>query len=185
VRADASVFVRAVDSISGTANSLIMKIEFYDEFGAKFGTASMLDVVEITAADGATANNLWHPRQLSAVAPAGASEARLAFVFRQPGFHAGAVHIDDVSFAIVPPELPGDYNQNGVVDAADYVLWRKNPAGFGGDPAGYNDWRDNFGAMSGSGSGSLSRGAVPEPSTLAILSLLFSAVLWSRRVRHG
>lgn len=30
--------------------------------------------------------------------------------------------------------LSGDYNQDGSVDAADYVLWRKNPAAFEDDP---------------------------------------------------
>ena len=26
--------------------------------------------------------------------------------------------------------LPGDFNHDGTVDAADYVVWRKNPGGF-------------------------------------------------------
>ncbi len=39
------------------------------------------------------------------------------------------------------PELQGDYNQNGTVDAADYVVWRKS----GGLQEGYNSWRANFG----------------------------------------
>ncbi len=39
----------------------------------------------------------------------------------------------------------GDYNRNGSVDAADYVAWRNDPGSFGGDPAGYNTWRSNFG----------------------------------------
>jgi hypothetical protein len=39
----------------------------------------------------------------------------------------------------------GDYNTDGKVDPADYALWRKNPTAFGGDPAGYNTWRTNFG----------------------------------------
>ncbi|HEY3392044.1 MAG TPA: LamG-like jellyroll fold domain-containing protein, partial [Lacipirellulaceae bacterium] len=64
--------------------------------------------------------------------------------------------------------IPGDYNQNGRVDAADYVLWRKNPAAFGGTPAGYNTWRTNFGRTSGSGAGSAT--AVPEPVGLWSLS---------------
>ena len=34
-----------------------------------------------------------------------------------------------------------DYNQNGTVDAADYVVWRKND----GTPDGYNTWRTHFG----------------------------------------
>lgn len=49
----------------------------------------------------------------------------------------------------------GDYNGNGIVDAADYVSWRDNPAGFGGSPAGYDTWRANFGS-SGSSSNQVS-----------------------------
>jgi hypothetical protein len=66
------------------------------------------------------------------------------------------------------PGLPGDYNQDGKVDAADYVVWRKNPGAFGGDPGGYNTWRTNFDRTAGSGSGSAA--AVPEPVTLWPLS---------------
>ena len=65
--------------------------------------------------------------------------------------------------------LDGDYNGDGSVDAADYVLWRKDPASFGGDPGGYNTWRQNFGASLGNGSGDLSAGAVPEPASLALV----------------
>ena len=37
--------------------------------------------------------------------------------------------------------LTGDFDQNGSVDAADYVWWRK----FDGTPATYESWRSNFG----------------------------------------
>jgi hypothetical protein len=78
------------------------------------------------------------------------------------------------------PSLPGDYNANGRVDAADYVLWRDNPTAFGGDPAGYTTWRTNFGRTSGAGSGLGS--AAPEPATLGLLVLLLSVPwLLSRR----
>ena len=40
---------------------------------------------------------------------------------------------------------PGDYDGDGDVDAADYVLWRKDPAANGGTPDGYDTWRANFG----------------------------------------
>ena len=50
-----------------------------------------------------------------------------------------------------------DYNGNGTVDAADYVLWRKSPNSFGGDPGGYNAWRAQFG-NAGSGALALSIG---------------------------
>jgi hypothetical protein len=65
--------------------------------------------------------------------------------------------------------LPGDYNNDGRVDSADYVVWRKNPGGFGGDPAGYNTWRTNFGRTSGSGSAASA--AVPEPGMVGLVLL--------------
>ena len=57
----------------------------------------------------------------------------------------------------VQPGLPGDYNQDGVVDAADYTVWRDNlgqPEGTlpndidGGQigPAQYATWQANFGS---------------------------------------
>ncbi len=62
--------------------------------------------------------------------------------------------------------LPGDFNGDGAVNAADYVVWRKTD----GSQDGYNDWRTNFGRTSGSGSGAGSS-AVPEPGTVALLLL--------------
>jgi hypothetical protein len=63
--------------------------------------------------------------------------------------------------------LTGDFNTDGSVNAADYVVWRKNPSVFGGDPAGHNNWRANFGATSGSGT--FSNAPVPEPASVLLL----------------
>jgi hypothetical protein len=62
-------------------------------------------------------------------------------------------------------ELAGDYNNDGRVDAADYVVWRKSNIN---GAAGYNTWRTNFGRTAGSGS-ALSSGAVPEPGMLMLI----------------
>ncbi|MEX0642716.1 MAG: hypothetical protein WD468_08455 [Pirellulales bacterium] len=61
----------------------------------------------------------------------------------------------------------GDFNRDGSVDAADYVLWR---AGLGTShtPAGYGIWRSNFGTQSSGGAVF----AVPEPTSLTFLGLL-------------
>jgi hypothetical protein len=65
--------------------------------------------------------------------------------------------------------VTGDYNGNGKVDAADYVLWRKNPSAFGGDPGGYNTWRASFGNPPGAGSAfGETVTAVPEPGSLIL-----------------
>lgn len=61
----------------------------------------------------------------------------------------------------------GDYNGDGVVDAADYVVWRKT---IGGQFA-YDAWRARFGSTSGSGSGFASGSSVPEPSLGGLISL--------------
>jgi hypothetical protein len=76
-----------------------------------------------------------------------------------------------------PPggNLPGDFNADGKVDAADYVVWRKND----GSPSGYNTWRTNFGRTSGSGAG-IGSSAVPEPCTVALLLLAMAGTLGLR-----
>lgn len=82
------------------------------------------------------------------------------------------------------PALPGDYNADGKVDAADYVVWRKNPSAHGGD-AGYNTWRTNFDRPT-SGSSALGAGAaaaIPEPASLILAALAMSVSLPRRRRR--
>ena len=83
---------------------------------------------------------------------------------------AGRIDIGATDRQAIPPAVFGDYNQNGVVDAADYVMWRKlfgtsvaSPfTGADGDGDGtidqddYGVWRAHFGQTlppSGAGSG--------------------------------
>jgi T5SS/PEP-CTERM-associated repeat protein len=79
--------------------------------------------------------------------------------------------------------LGGDYNSDGRVDAADYVLWKKND----GSPDGYNAWRANFGSAVGGGSAAPVSAAVPEPAGF-MLALVGSLLLSNRpraRARGG
>ena len=82
---------------------------------------------------------------------------------------------------VAPAALPGDYNLNGVVDAGDYVLWRKTPGNYGG-PGGYATWRSNFGNPAGSGR-NLGPSAVPEGSTLVLTCIL--AMFLGNGMRFG
>jgi hypothetical protein len=63
-------------------------------------------------------------------------------------------------------EAPGDYNRDGIVDAADYVVWRK----IGGPHMNYSTWRTNFGESSGVGSST--RTSIPEPTSISILIVM-------------
>jgi hypothetical protein len=74
-------------------------------------------------------------------------------------------------FGTASPLSPaGDYSGDGKVDGADYVLWRKDPANYGGDPGGYDAWRASFGVGSGSGA---SLASVPEPSPVVLVCVGF------------
>jgi hypothetical protein len=69
-------------------------------------------------------------------------------------------------FGEAPPlEQPGDENGDGIVDAADYVAWRK----LDGSPGEYDEWKHNFGSGSGSGSGGSNAAATPEPTAIFLL----------------
>jgi hypothetical protein len=80
--------------------------------------------------------------------------------------------------------LAGDYNSNGIVDAADYVVWRKSNIN---GPQGYADWRANFGkTLAGSGSSALaSAAAVPEPAAWFLAVIGVWAALWQNKSRRG
>jgi hypothetical protein len=70
------------------------------------------------------------------------------------------------------PIVPGDFNHDGVNDAADYTVWRD---GLGSmyTMADYDVWKSHFGATAGSGAaGALSNsGTVPEPASVVMLIL--------------
>jgi hypothetical protein len=84
----------------------------------------------------------------------------------------------------------GDYNLNGTVDAADYVIWRSTlgQTGYGLaadgnsnnqlDAGDFNTWRANFGNTAGAGGGSSS---VPEPGACLLAMTVF---LWLALLRR-
>ncbi len=94
-----------------------------------------------------------------------------------------------------------DFDHDGKVDMSDYILWRNTKggsvtpgSGADADGNGFVDdadfaiWRANFGnvrgTQSGSGSGSLVAGGVPEPAT-ALLMATGAIVMGSVRRRRG
>jgi hypothetical protein len=94
------------------------------------------------------------------------------------------------------PGVPGDYNNNGIVDAADYTVWRDHlgaPEGTlendvdGGviGQAQYDTWKAHFGQSldMGSGASGLDAGAVPEPASLALMIFGLAAAAVTRMRR--
>jgi len=90
-------------------------------------------------------------------------------------------------FVGAAPVLTGDYNDDGVVDAGDYVRWRNALAGIGTleneteshgvvNELDYAAWKNNYGAPH-NGSGGIAH--VPEPA--AFMLILWALVPFARR----
>jgi hypothetical protein len=90
----------------------------------------------------------------------------------------GTFVLDAIESAYV---APGDYNADGLVDAADYTVWRDfasatthvNRGDGNADGAvnagDYEVWRGNYGAGSGA--------SVPEPTAGVLLTILVGGLL--------
>lgn len=113
------------DSLVGTDNSVVMKIEFYRVFGAAYGSADFLAEHQITILNTDSPEDRWLFRTFQATAPAGAVEARIAFVYTQPSYLGGAALIDVVEFETVADDG----------DAAWEMIWNDEFNGPNVDPA--------------------------------------------------
>lgn len=87
---------------------------------------------------------------------------------------ANALMTIPVSYQVLAPALPGDYNGDGMVDAADYTVWRDGGAPDDGI-GGYNLWVSNYGSSN-------SAVSVPEPTAL-LLGLIGVCLGVSRKSR--
>jgi hypothetical protein len=77
-----------------------------------------------------------------------------------------SIYVSQVDIPLNTPNMGADFNRNGAVDAADYIVWRNNH----GNSIGLDAWRNTFGQTSAA-----SAAAVPEPTSLAFLPWL----LWT------
>ena len=116
---------------------------------------------------------------------------------------AGTFSFNDFTFdgEVVPTGMPtvlaGDFNDNGTVDAADYVVWRSglatqlqlvNETTSPGvvDAEDYGVWQGNFGAVASSQGASITQSTivVPEPMSAVLVLCVASAFFVSPRHRH-
>jgi hypothetical protein len=69
---------------------------------------------------------------------------------------------------VEPPPIAGDFDDNGIVDGADFLLWQQDT-----NIGSLDDWKANFGMSSATAAVA----AVPEPAaaTLAFGMVLLTA----------
>ncbi len=111
-----------------------------------------------------------------------------------PGGNTLAITGSDGTFSVTDPSMTvgvtGDYNDDGVVNLADYTIWRDN---LGGDSSvldnneitgtitndHYTQWKSNFGATAGAAS--VANAQVPEPQAILLLAAgIGISVYWRR-----
>ena len=147
-------------------------------------TATLADTADVSLSTGAKFNlGFSGPDTIRSLYIGGVAQA----IGTWGATGSGATNLNDTFFtgtgvlnvtALPVLGVPGDFNNNGVVDAADYVLWRNGgPLANEIDAPGvvnaqdYTDWQARFGNTAGSGSG-LTGAAVPEPATFVLLMLI-------------
>lgn len=152
--------------LSGLSNDVdFQKVTMRDQFGGGGGFATYTGEVNLTIPAGLTEFYIAFSDQLNA----SHSSARFAF--------SSLV----VQANLAASGIPGDYNKDGQVDAADYTVWRDDPETYWGSPAGFNIWKANFGRTSILGAGNNALPAVPEASGLIVVTIgLCAALLWRR-----
>jgi hypothetical protein len=111
---------------------------------------------------------------------AGTETSGILDISKLVGYKAGSVllttnqGVGSLTVLINPnAALAGDFDGNGVVDAADYVVWRKGP-GTIYTASDYDTWRAQFGRTPSSAAGAgggLGSAAVPEPTGIALVGV--------------
>jgi autotransporter-associated beta strand protein len=142
------------------------------------GAATLDGTISVNLAGGFTPNEGAQYTILSAAG--GITD--LGVTYNLPTNFSAAV-VDMTSLVLTfAATLGGDFNGDGTVDAADYVVWRKTD----GSQEGYDEWRTNFGATAGAGSTSAAdAAAVPEPGAFVLLALSGVLVALVARSRRG
>jgi hypothetical protein len=115
--------------------------------------------------------------------PTFSDETTFAFqiYFNSGGFGTDAgnvVTIDNVQMTFTPPtEEPGDFNDDGVVDGADFLAWQRGESPNQLSVADLDLWKANFGVPA-----AIAVSAIPEPTAALLAACGLAAMAAARRI---
>jgi autotransporter-associated beta strand protein len=186
-------------SFIGTGASTLSGAGLYLDLGA---TAGACDILALTGAATVTGNNTLYFDVLGSLA---VSDHAYTLITAASGLTGGTLDIgttlpgyvltlDRVGTAVylnvALDKIPGDTNEDQVVDAADFITLKRNfgtesgagvtEGNFDGDP-GTVDWNDLSILMTNMDVGSQAPAAAPEPATLGLLAIGALAIIRRRR----
>ncbi|MEM8494377.1 MAG: glycoside hydrolase [Planctomycetota bacterium] len=142
---------------------------------------------------GGTANNFFYVRDLPRSAQ-DVDEVKIEVVAIGNEFGVSLPSSFVFDWTRTPTGLQGDFNNDGVVDAADYTLWRDSLGGEAGLLANnpypesvgarqYQIWREHFGESLSNLSGLSTAITTPEPHAAGTLGFLLAVGLTATRRR--
>ncbi len=147
--------------------------------------------VDVPSAIFSNSADLWIGRQFSS-----SSTFHFPGLIDEVALYDRALSADEIQLHyLAATQLPGDFNRDGRVDAADFLVWRNslgsevNPltvADADGDgivtTLDYNIWKEHFGLTLGGTS--LVAAQVPEPAALCLIAALLPLTMVARRQRQ-
>jgi hypothetical protein len=183
------------DSILGNANYTTIALQFVDAGGAVIGSVNYspgTNQKETPIFDGRDPNLIqdeWVKYSVDAIAPANTAFVRMNMFFIQTLNQGGAVWFDNASLMRLDSAATfasADFNKDGMVNGVDLAAWKTafgSTAGGDADSDGDSDgndfllWQRQY---TGPNSAAAA-GAVPEPSSVALIALAAGAGYVGRR----
>jgi hypothetical protein len=166
VYADAALVADFQAALAGGMYSLVFQCvqNYCGDIGQTFGVQFEIVI------DGPDRNGWWGARHAPPLGP-GLTGYDITTIERALTATSQTVRI----FGEAAPPA-GDFNGDGLVDAADFAVWRKTD----GSQAGYAAWRAQYG-VGGSAAAVAAAAAVPEAGNFGMVVLALMGIHWSSR----
>jgi hypothetical protein len=199
---EGSVWAQApsFDHIKGNQNFTTLTLQWVNAAGSVIGSVNFspgTNQQETPIFDGRDPRMIqdeWVQYFVNGVAPAGTAYARLNLFFVQLANEGGAAWFDNAELRLINNTAPvenADFNGDGKVDGADFLIWQRHSGASGSHALGdaNNDgavnaadlavWKSHFGGASSAAAAA----GVPEPASCSLVCLGMGALLYSRRRR--